>query len=100
LCPRLELWRSRPTANNPIRYRLIKGEANAAALSFHVGISIASRLYPELVTLPRKMFTALPFAVAVAKGQQQQFLTQLNAGIAAIRADGTWQQINDRWAPK
>jgi len=27
-------------------------------------------------------------------------LTQLNAGISAIRADGTWQQINDRWTGK
>jgi hypothetical protein len=42
------------------------------------------------------MFAELPFAVAAAKGQQQQFLTRLNAGIAAIRADGTWEQINDR----
>ena len=80
--------------------RLVKGEADAAALGFHVGISIARRLYPTEVTLPRSMFTELPFAVAVAKGQRGQFLTQLNAGIAAVRADGTWQQINDRWTGK
>lgn len=76
--------------------RLVKGEADAAALGFHVGISIVGRLYPGQVTQPRNMFTELPFAVAVAKGHKRQFLTQLNAGIAAIRADGTWQQINDR----
>ena len=80
--------------------RLVNGEADAAALGFHVGISIASRLYPGKVTLPRSMFTELPFAVAVRKGQMQQFVTQLNAGISAIRADGTWQQINDRWTSK
>ncbi len=80
--------------------RLVKGEADAAALGFHVGISIASRLYPGQVTLPKKMFTELPFAVAVAKGQRAQFLTQLNAGIAAIRADGTWKRINNPWTGK
>jgi ABC-type amino acid transport substrate-binding protein len=46
------------------------------------------------------MFTELPFAVAVAKGHGAQFLTRLSAGIAAIRADGTWQQINSRWTGK
>ena len=39
------------------------------------------------------MFTELPLTVAVAKGQRAQFPTQLNACIAAIRADGTWQRI-------
>jgi polar amino acid transport system substrate-binding protein len=77
--------------------RLVEGEAEAAALGLHVGISIANRLYPGKVTLPRNMFTELPFAVAVAKGQRPQFLIQLNSGFAAIRADGTWQQINNRW---
>lgn len=80
--------------------RLVKGEADAAALGFHVGVSIADRLYPGQVTLPRSMFTELPFAVAVAKGQRVQFLTQLNAGIAAIHADGTWQRINNQWTGK
>ena len=80
--------------------RLVSDKAEAAALGFHVGLSIAGRLYPSQVTLPRTMFTELPFAVAVAKDQRQQFLTQLNAGISAIRADGTWQQINDRWTGK
>jgi polar amino acid transport system substrate-binding protein len=80
--------------------RLVKGEADAAALGYHVAINIAGRLYPGQVTQPRSMFTELPFAIAVAKGHGAQFLTQLNAGIAAIRADGTWQQINSRWTGK
>jgi len=73
---------------------------DAAALGFHVAISIASRLYPGQVTQPRTMFTELPFAVAVTKGRGAPFLTRLNAGIAAIRADGRWQKINDRWTAK
>ncbi len=77
--------------------RLVKGEADAAALGFHVGIRIAARLYPSQVTEPRSMFTELPFAVAVSKGREAEFLARLNVGLAAIRADGTWQQINNRW---
>ncbi len=65
--------------------------------AFHVGISIVGRLYPGQVTPPQSIFTELPFTVAVAKGKSEQFLIQLNAGIAAIRADGTWLQINNRW---
>jgi polar amino acid transport system substrate-binding protein len=77
--------------------RLVKGEADAAALNFHVGARIAARLYPGQVTEPRTMFAELPFAVGVSKGRSGAFLARLNAGIAAIRADGTWQQINERW---
>jgi hypothetical protein len=77
--------------------RLVKGEADAAALGFHVGIRIAARLYPSQVTEPRSMFTELPFAVAVSKGREAEFLARLNVGLAAIRTDGTWQQINNRW---
>jgi polar amino acid transport system substrate-binding protein len=80
--------------------RLVRGEADAAALGFHVAISIANRLYPGQVTQPRTMFTDLPFAVAVIKGRGAPFLTRLNAGIAAIRADGRWQKINDSWSAK
>lgn len=48
------------------------------------------------MTLPQTMVTELPFAVAVAKGQRAQFLTQFSAGMAAIHADGTWQRINNQ----
>jgi hypothetical protein len=49
---------------------LSEAEADAAALGFHVGISIARRLYPREVTLPRSIFTERPFAAAVAKGKR------------------------------
>jgi ABC-type amino acid transport substrate-binding protein len=34
----------------------------------------------------------------VPKGKGVDVVALLNTGISAIRADGTWQQINDRWA--
>jgi len=77
--------------------RLIRGEADAAALGYHVGLRISERLYPGQITRSSHMFIELPLAVAVLKGKQADVLTRLNAGIAAIRANGTWQQLNDRW---
>ena len=46
------------------------------------------------------MFIELLLAVAVPKGKQADVLARLDDGIAARRADGTWQQINDRWRGK
>jgi ABC-type amino acid transport substrate-binding protein len=73
--------------------RLVRGEAIAAALSYHVGSRIADRLFPGQVLRSPNMFLELPLAVAVPKGKRAELLTRLNAGIASIRADGTWQQI-------
>lgn len=80
--------------------RLMSGEADAAALNHQVGARLAARLYPGRMTMPQTMFMEEPFAVAVAKGTQADLLAQLDKGIAAIRADGSWQAINDRWMPK
>jgi ABC-type amino acid transport substrate-binding protein len=77
--------------------RLVQGEADAAALNFYAGSRIAARLYPGQVTEPRNMFYEVPLAIGVLKGQGAKLISQLNTGLAAIRADGTWQQINDRW---
>lgn len=77
--------------------RLVRGEADAAALNFQAGARIAARLYQGQVTVPRNMFIQTPQAIGVLKGQGAKLIAQLDAGLAAIRADGTWQQINDRW---
>jgi ABC-type amino acid transport substrate-binding protein len=77
---------------------LVAGQADAAALNFYVGTRLAARLYPGQITEPRTMFFEVPLAIGVPKGQHATFLTRINSGLAAIRGDGTWQQINDRWA--
>jgi ABC-type amino acid transport substrate-binding protein len=43
------------------------------------------------------MFIQTPQAIGVVKGKGTKFIAPLDVGLAAIRADGTWQQINDRW---
>ena len=77
--------------------RVIRGEADAAALNYHVATVLANRLYPGQITLPHSMFREVAQAVAVPKGERAAFLSRLNDGLAAIRADGTWQRINTRW---
>jgi polar amino acid transport system substrate-binding protein len=78
--------------------RLVGRQADAAALNFHVGTRLATRLHPGQVTEPRTMFFETALALGVPKGQSASLLAKFNAGLAAIRADGTWQQINNRWA--
>jgi ABC-type amino acid transport substrate-binding protein len=77
--------------------RLVRGDADAAALNYHVGAMLAARLYPGKVTMPGIFFTQNPATLGVRKGEQAELLNRMNAGLAAIRADGTWQKINDRW---
>jgi ABC-type amino acid transport substrate-binding protein len=47
--------------------------------------------------MPRLFFTQSPVALGVRKGEQAELLIRMNAGLAAVRTDGTWQQINERW---
>jgi ABC-type amino acid transport substrate-binding protein len=77
--------------------RLMRGEADAAALNYHVGTHLAARLYPGQLVHSPKLLQELPLAVAVPKGKGVDLVALPNAGISAIRADGTWQRINDRW---
>jgi polar amino acid transport system substrate-binding protein len=78
--------------------QLLSGEADAAALNFQVGRKLATTLHAGKVTLPERLFLELPLALAVRKGQSADIIAKLDKGIAAIRADGTWQRIDQRWA--
>jgi polar amino acid transport system substrate-binding protein len=77
--------------------RLVSGEAEAAALNFQVGARLAAKLYPGKLTVPATMFSEAPLAIGVQKGRNSELLARLDAGLSAIKADGTWQQINNRW---
>jgi ABC-type amino acid transport substrate-binding protein len=77
--------------------RLIAGEACAAALNYQAGTMIANRMYAGKITAPGAMFLELPLAAAVIKGRNAELLAGLNSGLAAIRADGTWDRINANW---
>jgi polar amino acid transport system substrate-binding protein len=76
--------------------QLVEGKADAAALNSHVGGRIADKLYPGKVNVARRMFLEVPLAVAVKKGTHAALLEEMNQGLAAIRADGTWDAISRR----
>jgi polar amino acid transport system substrate-binding protein len=80
--------------------QVIRGDADAAALNVQVGAQLAAKLYPGQLKRGPGMFAEQPLAVGVTKGQNALLLQRLNAGLAAIKADGTWQRINERWVGK
>ena len=82
--------------------RLILGDADAAALNYYVGAALAAQLYAGKVTIPRTFFTQTVGGpgLGVRKDEQAELLSRFNAGLAAIRADRTWQNINDHWTKK
>jgi polar amino acid transport system substrate-binding protein len=80
--------------------RVVAGDADAAALNFHAGRVVAARSFGKQITVPDQMFATGQLAVAVRKGQLQDFLAQLSSGLAMVRADGTSQQIEKRWLAK
>ena len=45
--------------------RLVRGDADAAALNYHVGAVLAARLYPGQVTMPRIFFNQTPVGLGV-----------------------------------
>ena len=77
--------------------QLLSGEADAAALNFQVGRRLAATLHAGKVTLPDRLFLELPLALAVRKNEKADLIAKFDQGIAAIRADGTWQAIDNRW---
>ncbi len=72
---------------------LVGGEVDAAALNHQAGAMIAAKLHPGMLTFPREMFLELPFGAAVLKGTRSETIAALNAGLAAIEEDGTFDGI-------
>ncbi len=68
---------------------LVSGEADAAALNHQAGAIIAAKLHPGRLTFPCEKFLELPFAAAVLKGTRSEVIAAMNAGLAAIKSDGT-----------
>jgi polar amino acid transport system substrate-binding protein len=80
--------------------QVVRGDADAAALNVQVGARLAAKLYPGQLKRAPEIFAEQPLAVGVTKGQNAALLERLDAGLAAIKADGTWQRIDDRWIGK
>jgi ABC-type amino acid transport substrate-binding protein len=90
------------TSDYPSSFKdVINGIVDAAALNLQVGTNMVATSYAGEVTVPKTMFTPkLPYAVGVTKGTHAAFLKRLDAGIAAIAADGTLKKIEAKWQGK
>ncbi len=78
--------------------RVLAGRADAAALNVAEGASVVARAYAGKIAQPAVAFVEESLVLAVLKGHKSELIGQVNAGLAAIRADGTLQRIEDKWA--
>jgi polar amino acid transport system substrate-binding protein len=87
-----------PTKSYPESLDLVvSGQAAAAALNMEEGTAVVAASYAGKITVPATMFLREPLGLAVLKGSHADLVRRLDAGLAAIRADGTLQRIEAGW---
>jgi polar amino acid transport system substrate-binding protein len=72
---------------------VVRGEADAAALNFHVAARLAQELHPGRFTMPTRVFLETPLAVAFLKGQKPALLERVSAGIRRVKEDEIYRRI-------
>jgi polar amino acid transport system substrate-binding protein len=72
---------------------VVRGEADAAALNFHVAARLAQELHPGRFAMPTRVFLETPLAVAFLKGQKPRFLARVSAGIRQVKKEAIYRQI-------
>jgi polar amino acid transport system substrate-binding protein len=77
--------------------RVLSGEADAAALNIQEGSSVVTRSYAGKISVPTTPFLRESLVLAVLKGQHAELIRRVNAGLAAIRLDGTMAKIEAKW---
>ena len=73
--------------------KVLNGQADAAALNIQDGADFVAQSYAGKIAVPTSMFVTTELVLAVAKGTHAGLLERIDAGLAAIRADGTLQRI-------
>ncbi|NLN16554.1 MAG: basic amino acid ABC transporter substrate-binding protein [Firmicutes bacterium] len=74
---------------------LLNGAADAVVGDNATVIDFAAQ-NPDLVTVIGEPFTEEQYGIAIRKGNKE-LLAKVNAALAQIRADGTYQTIFDKW---
>lgn len=77
--------------------RVLAGQADAAALNIQEGSSVVTRSYAGKISVPATPFLHESLVLAVLKGQHPELIRRVNAGLAAIRLDGTIAKIEAKW---
>jgi len=76
---------------------VLEGKADAAALNWQAGIRMARADHPGKFTLPEAPYVRVPLAFAVAKGKNAELLVKVETALDAMRADGAFKAIEDKW---
>jgi len=76
---------------------VLAGKADAAALNFQAGIRMARAKHPGKFTLPSEPYISVPLAFAVAKGRNADLMKRFDAALAAMKSDGAFKAIEERW---
>ena len=63
---------------------VLRGEADAAALNFHVGIIMVNEQFPGKFAIPEKNFLSTPLAVAAIKGKKTYMLKGISDGLRKL----------------
>jgi polar amino acid transport system substrate-binding protein len=75
----------------------LAGKADAAALNFQAGIRMARAKHPGKFTLPSEPYSSVPLAFAVAKSKNAALMKRFDAAFAAMKSDGAFKAIEERW---
>ncbi len=76
---------------------VIAGKADAAALNLQAGLRMARKSHPGKIALPSEPYIAVPLSFAVAKGKNAGLLKGFDATLAAMKADGSFKAIEEKW---
>ena len=76
---------------------VLAGKADAAALNLQAGIRMARAKHPGKFTLPSEPYISVPLSFAVAKGQNADLLKRFGEQLAAMKADGAFKAIEEKW---
>jgi len=74
---------------------LMNGQINAVICDNPVAVKYVNK-NPDKLKLAGGMFTSEDYGIAVAKGKTD-LLAKFNAGIKALKADGTINQLAEKW---
>ncbi len=76
---------------------VIAGKADAAALNLQAGLRMARKSYPGAFALPAEPYVAVPLSFAVAKGKNAALLKDFDSTLAAMKSDGSFKAIEEKW---
>ena len=76
---------------------VVNGDADCAALNFHMGCYLANRDYSGQFELPDSSFLESPLGFAFAKGLHSEIRVKFNQAVEEMKSSGIVEAIERRW---